>query len=108
VVSRGLFVSNSGLTADGLEAFARGRQTNLICADGLDLYEVLSRRVSLIDVLEEKPRRAAETSLIARSSPFATSISVEAESGWVLEPVASHETHGETQPRSSEVEGDML
>ena len=41
-------------TADGLEAFARGRQTNLICADGLDLYEFLSRGVSLIDVLEEK------------------------------------------------------
>jgi hypothetical protein len=59
--SRGLFVSNSGFTAEGLEAFARGRQTNLICADGLDLYEVLSRRVSLIDVLEEKARRAAET-----------------------------------------------
>jgi hypothetical protein len=59
--SRGLFVSNSGFTAEGLEAFSRGRQTNLICADGLDLYDVLSRRVSLIDVLEAKARRAAET-----------------------------------------------
>ena len=59
--SRGLFVSNSGFTAEGLEAFSRGRQTNLICADGLDLYDVLSRKVSLIDVLEEKARRAAET-----------------------------------------------
>jgi Restriction endonuclease len=45
--ARGLLVSNSGFTADGLEAFSRGRQTNLICADGLDLYEVLSRQVSL-------------------------------------------------------------
>lgn len=59
--ARGLFVSNSGFTTDGLEAFARGRQTNLICADGLDLYEVLSRRVSLIEILEAKARRAAET-----------------------------------------------
>lgn len=59
--SRGLFVSNSGFTAEGLEAFARGRQTNLICADGLDLYEVLAGRVSLVDVLREKDRRAAET-----------------------------------------------
>ncbi|WP_428406166.1 restriction endonuclease [Methylocystis sp.] len=59
--SRGLFVSNSGFTAEGLEAFSRGRQTNLICADGLDLYEVLSRKVSLIGVLEAKERRAAET-----------------------------------------------
>jgi restriction endonuclease Mrr len=52
--SRGLFVSNSGFTAEGLEAFSRGRQTNLICADGLDLYEVLAGRVSLVDVLREK------------------------------------------------------
>jgi hypothetical protein len=59
--ARGLFVSNSGFTADGLEAFSRGRQTNLVCADGLDLYEVLSRKVSLITVLEAKERRAAET-----------------------------------------------
>lgn len=59
--SRGLFVSNSGFTGDGLQAFSRGRQTNLICADGLDLYEVLSRKVSLIAVLEAKERRAAET-----------------------------------------------
>jgi hypothetical protein len=59
--ARGLFVSNSGFTTDGLEAFTRGRQTNLICVDGLDLYEVLSRRTSLVEVLEEKARRAAET-----------------------------------------------
>jgi Restriction endonuclease len=59
--ARGLFVSNSGFTQEGLEAFSRGRQTNLICVDGLDLFEVLSRRVSLVAVLEEKARRAAET-----------------------------------------------
>jgi restriction endonuclease len=59
--ARGLFVSTSGYSADGLDAFARGRQTNLICMDGLDLYEVLSRRVSLTGVLEAKARRAAET-----------------------------------------------
>ncbi|WP_246605105.1 restriction endonuclease [Aquisediminimonas sediminicola] len=59
--SRGLFVSYSGFTDEGLEAFARGRQTNLICMDALDLHQVLSGSVSLIDVLEEKARRAAET-----------------------------------------------
>lgn len=37
--ARGLFVSNSGFTQEGLEAFSRGRQTNLICVDGLDLYQ---------------------------------------------------------------------
>jgi hypothetical protein len=45
---------HSGFTQDGLEAFNRGSQTNIICVDGLDLYEVLSRRVSLIEVLEGK------------------------------------------------------
>lgn len=59
--SRGLFISHSGFTEDGLEAFERGRQTNLICTDGLDLYEILSGRVSLVNVLEAKARRAAET-----------------------------------------------
>jgi restriction endonuclease Mrr len=59
--ARGLFVSNSGFSAEGLEAFTRGRQTNLICVDGLDLYEVLTHQVSLIEVLEAKARRAAET-----------------------------------------------
>lgn len=59
--ARGLFVSNSGFTTEGLEAFSRGRQTNLICADRSDLYEVLSRKVSLIELLEEKARWAAET-----------------------------------------------
>jgi Restriction endonuclease len=59
--ARGLFVSISGFTQDGLEAFSRGRRTNLICMDGLDLYEVLSRNVPLVSALEEKARRAAET-----------------------------------------------
>ena len=45
---------HSGFTQDGLEAFNRGGQTNIICVDVLDLYEVLSRRVSLIEVLEGK------------------------------------------------------
>ena len=59
--ARGLFVSNSGFSEEGLEAFSRGRQVNLICVDGLDLYEVLSRRVSFVEMIQEKARRAAET-----------------------------------------------
>lgn len=59
--SRGLFISNSGFSSEGLEAFSRGRQTNLICVDGLDLYEVISRGASLVEMLELKARRAAET-----------------------------------------------
>jgi restriction endonuclease Mrr len=57
--SRGLFLSNSGFTEDGLEALGRG--SPIILMDGLDLYELLNRRLSLVDVLAAKTRRAAET-----------------------------------------------
>jgi hypothetical protein len=43
--SRGLFVSTSGFTEDGLTAFKSGRSTQIICMDGLDLYETLSRGI---------------------------------------------------------------
>lgn len=59
--TRGLFISNSGFSEDGLKAFRTGRRTNIICADGLDLHQVVQNRLSLIDVLDEKLRRAAET-----------------------------------------------
>lgn len=62
--TRGLFVSHSGFTEDGLAAFGRGKK--VICMDGLDLYETLSRELPLNNVLERKVRRAAETGL-----PFA-------------------------------------
>lgn len=57
--SRGLFVSNSGFSSDGLQAFGRGKR--LVCVDGFDLSEMLRLRISIIDVLEAKVRRAAET-----------------------------------------------
>ena len=62
--TRGLFVSHSGFTEDGLAAFGRGKR--VVCMDGLDLYETLSREIPLNHVLERKVRRAAETGL-----PFA-------------------------------------
>lgn len=61
--TRGLFVSNSGFTEDGLTAFGRGKR--VICMDGYDLYETLNRELPLSHVLERKVRRAAET-----GSPF--------------------------------------
>ncbi len=42
---RGLFVSYAGFSDDGLEAFPRGRQANIICLDGLEFYDVLRSRV---------------------------------------------------------------
>ena len=57
--SRGLFVSNSGFTEEGLHAFGRGH--SLVCMDGFDLSEMLMRRIHLKSVLSKKIRRAAET-----------------------------------------------
>ncbi len=57
--SRGLFVSQSGFTADGLAAFGRGKR--VVCMDGLDMYEMLARRLPFGDVMARKVRRAAES-----------------------------------------------
>jgi hypothetical protein len=57
--TRGLFVSYSGFTPDGLEAF--GRRKRIICMDGHDIYEALSRGIPLTHVLSEKVRKASET-----------------------------------------------
>ncbi len=57
--ARGLFVSNSGFTENGLTAFGKGKR--VICMDGLDLHDMLSRELLLNDVLAQKVRRAAET-----------------------------------------------
>jgi predicted protein tyrosine phosphatase len=62
--TRGLFVSHSGFTEDGLAAFGRGKR--VVCMDGLDLFETLNRELPLNGVLERKVRRAAETGM-----PFA-------------------------------------
>ncbi len=59
--SRGLIISQSGFTADGLHAFGPGKR--VICMDGLDLHEVLSGRFHLADVIAQKVRRAAETGM---------------------------------------------
>jgi len=59
--SRGLHMSYAGYTPDGLEAFARGKPTSIICMDGLDLHEVLNRGLELQALVEQKARRAAET-----------------------------------------------
>ncbi|WP_255588107.1 restriction endonuclease [Deefgea piscis] len=62
--TRGLFISHSSFTTDGLHAFGRGKR--IICMDGLDLSEMLTREIPLNHVLERKIRRAGET-----GQPFA-------------------------------------
>ncbi len=56
--SRGLFVSYSGFTEQGLIAFGRARK--VICLDGRDLSETFQRRLPLPEVLRRKVRRAVE------------------------------------------------
>lgn len=57
--ARGLFISNSGFTPDGLIAFGKAKRA--ICMDGLDLFETLDRELPLDQVIARKARRAAET-----------------------------------------------
>lgn len=57
--SRGLFVSISGFSPDGLTAFGRGKR--VVCMDGFDLYEILRLRMSFEGTVAAKVRRAAET-----------------------------------------------
>ena len=56
--ARGLFISNSGFTPEGLLAF--GRAKSIVCMDGLDLWTMLDRRIPLAEVLDRKLRHAAE------------------------------------------------
>lgn len=59
--ARGLFVSNSGFTDEGLIAFGRGKR--VVCMDGLDLFDALDRELPLNLAIDRKVRRAAETGL---------------------------------------------
>lgn len=57
--TRGLFISNSGFSPDGLGAFGKGKR--VICMDGLDPHDLLERYLPFDHVLDRKVRRAAET-----------------------------------------------
>ena len=59
--TRGLFVSNSGFSADGLEAFRTGQPTQIVCMDGLDLYEIVANLVPLREIVRAKVRLTAES-----------------------------------------------
>jgi hypothetical protein len=59
--SRGLFISQSGFTTDGLEAFAVGRQTNIVCMNGTELRVILLNKLNLPEVIGAKVEHAART-----------------------------------------------
>jgi hypothetical protein len=55
--ARGLFVSYSGFTPDGLQAFVARR---IVMMDGMDIVEALRRRISLEKIVAKKLRIAIE------------------------------------------------
>jgi len=59
--SRGLFLSYSGFSEDALQALERGRRTEMIGMEGLDLHYVLARQIDLTELIRRRVRRAAET-----------------------------------------------
>lgn len=59
--ARGIFISEAGFTKDGLTLFSQGKRTSIIGMDGKDLQLVLEGRLSLIDAIKRKARRAVET-----------------------------------------------
>lgn len=59
--SRGLIISYSGFTPEGLHAWAHGKQTNIIGMDSLDLVFILQGKMDLKKAIELKARHAAET-----------------------------------------------
>lgn len=61
--SRGLFITYSGFTREGLEAFSRGRPTNLIAMTGEDLWAIIDGEMGLDDAIRLKSRFAAETGM---------------------------------------------
>lgn len=63
--SRGLFISSSGFSREGLQAFGRGKRT--ICMDGFDLSEMLRLKLPFAKIMDAKVRNAAET-----GNPFAS------------------------------------
>ena len=59
--SRGLFISYNGFTPDGMEAFSKGRSTSILGMTGQDIFFILDGAMSLVEAIEQKARRAAET-----------------------------------------------
>jgi hypothetical protein len=58
--TRGLYVSNSCFSEDGLTAFRLGENTRIICLSGIDLRDVFTHNLSLVEVFDLKTRRAGE------------------------------------------------
>lgn len=59
--ARGLFIAYNDFSPDGLEAFSKGKATNMIGMTGLEIYEILQGKIRFDDAIRLKTRKAAET-----------------------------------------------
>lgn len=57
--TRGLFISYTGFSETGVEAFSKSK--SIICMDGLDLHSSLKNEIGLPEIITQKVRRASET-----------------------------------------------
>lgn len=58
--ARGLFISHSGFSKEGIMSYSLGKQTTMIGLDGQDLFFILDNQVDFITALRQKIRIAAE------------------------------------------------
>lgn len=58
--TRGLYISNSTFSPEGLEAYVKHRKVNFVCMDALDLYDILGGKVTFPDAIRAKVRHAGE------------------------------------------------
>ena len=56
--TRGLFISYGGFSVEALQRFQTRR---VVLMDGLDIHDLLDRKLSLKEVISAKSRRASET-----------------------------------------------
>ncbi|MBN1516196.1 restriction endonuclease [Candidatus Sumerlaeota bacterium] len=59
--SRGIYISYSGFTPDGLIAFSKAGSTNIIGITGQDIHFILEGELSFVEAIQLKTRYAAET-----------------------------------------------
>jgi hypothetical protein len=72
--TRGLFVSFHGFTEQGLNAFGRGRR--LVCMEGREIHEALTRGIAIDRLMSLKVRRAAQNGQRVRSDRATCQIAV--------------------------------
>jgi len=59
-ITRGLFLSANGFSAEAVSSITKGKQPTFVMMDGADLYRVLEGHLEIGELLRKKVRRLAE------------------------------------------------